>query len=340
VADSANSRVLRWPGSAHLAGGQPADLVIGQPDFETADYHSPTLGGSGLTAYGLDYPLAAAIDSDGTLFVSDWFDNRVLVYDPPLTSGMAATAVLGQDAFDQGDAPGAPAADNLNEPLGLAVDSSGRLFVADGEHNRVLLFEPPFTPGKAASLVIGQPNFTSAVTATVSAASLNYPFGLAFDAGGNLYVADSHNHRVLIYTPPFNTGMAASRVLGQGDDFTTNQANKGGLSAASLYWPTGVAVDSARNLLYVSDGDNHRVLLYQDPLNGDAAADNVFGQAGSFTTGEANKGGLSAASLSLPMGVAVDAAGNLLIADSDNNRVLTYLIPNASANVYLPIIQK
>ncbi len=332
VADSWNMRVLRWPNSVALTSGQPADLVIGQPDFETTEAASWT----GLTARSLDYPLTVAVSSGGTLFVSDTPNNRVLVYSPPLANGMAATAVLGQSSFTLNNTPAAPAADNLNNPLGLAVDAAGRLFVADAAHNRVLVFDPPFSTGKTASLVIGQPNFSSAAATPVSASSLSFPYGLAFDSSGNLFVADAHNNRVLVYTPPFATGMTAGRVFGQAGTFTTNQS---GLSAGGLDWPNAVAVDSTRKLLYVADGNNHRVLLYHDLLDGDTTADMVFGQAGSFTSGVANKNGLSADSLNLPMGVAVTAGGTLLVADNSNSRVLTYLPPVAE-KVYLPLIRK
>jgi hypothetical protein len=134
----------------------------------------------------------------------------------------------------------------------------------------------------------------------------------------------------------------ADRVFGQGGSFTSRVCNLGGISASSLCGLGGVAVDRAGNL-YVADGrsigghsipeapprpsPNHRVLEYDSPLTTDTVADHVFGQGGSFTSNTCNLGGISASSLCVPFGVAVDAAGNLYVADQANNRVLEYDSP-------------
>jgi hypothetical protein len=117
----------------------------------------------------------------------------------------------------------------------------------------------------------------------------------------------------------------ADRVFGQGGSFTSNTCNLGGVSASSLCRPIGV-FDAAGNL-YVADENNHRVLEYDTPLTTDTVADRVFGQGGSFTTGTC---GISASGLCNPSGVAVDAAGNLYVADANNSRVLEYNSPLTS----------
>ena len=117
--------------------------------------------------------------------------------------------------------------------------------------------------------------------------------------------------------PPDTT---ADVVYGQLGSFTTNTANKGGISADSLNTPQGVVVDSSGNL-YVADADDNRVLFYPA---GSTTATRVYGQLGSFTTNTANKGGLSADSLSFPEGVALDSSNNLYVTDVANNRVLFY----------------
>ena len=84
------------------------------------------------------------------------------------------------------------------------------------------------------------------------------------DASGNLYVADEGNSRVLEYNTPLSTDTTADLVFGQGGSFTSAVINSGGVSASSLYYPTGVAVDAGGNL-YVADYGNHRVLEYDKP---------------------------------------------------------------------------
>ncbi len=194
-----------------------------------------------------------------------------------------------------------------------------------------------------ADAVLGQPNFSSTVpnNGGVSAQSLYKPGGIAVDpASGRLYIADSYNHRVLSWpsAAAFVNHAAADMVFGQGGDFTTNTANKGGISANSLNRPEGLIVDSQGNL-YVADRGNHRVLRFNNPPSGDTTADYVFGQGGDFTTNTANKGGISANSLSSPTGVAVDASDNLYVADTNNNRILKFDNPTSDATADLVIGQ-
>jgi DNA-binding beta-propeller fold protein YncE len=94
------------------------------------------------------------------------------------------------------------------------------------------------------------------------------------------------------------------------------------VTAASLYHPQVVAVDRL-GTLYVADSGNNRVLVYDAPLASDTSADRVFGQP-NLSSGASNNGGVTAASLYNPIGVAVDARGNLYVADFLNNRVLEY----------------
>jgi sugar lactone lactonase YvrE len=113
-----------------------------------------------------------------------------------------------------------------------------------------------------------------------------------------------------------NPDTTADHVLGQ-PDFAHNAGNNGGLSATSLYFPAGVALDAQGNL-YVADTSNSRVLEYDTPLTYDTTAAGVFGPPDFIH----KAGGLSATSLFFPTGVALDAHGNLYVADANNNRVL------------------
>ncbi|KKL95064.1 hypothetical protein LCGC14_1858370 [marine sediment metagenome] len=118
----------------------------------------------------------------------------------------------------------------------------------------------------------------------------------------------------------------ADLVFGQAGSFASGSCNLGGLSPDSSCSPSDVAVGADGNV-YVTDFDNNRVLGYDDPPNTDSVADRVFGQGGSFTSSSCNLGGVSASSLCGPSGVAVDAEGNLYVADQRNRRVLVYQSP-------------
>ena len=155
--------------------------------------------------------------------------------------------------------------------------------------------------------------------------SLFQPVGLVLDGSGNLYVADMMNNRVLRYPAGSTT---AEAVYGQGGDFTTNTANKGGVvSADTLNTPSGLALDSSGNL-YVSDTASNRVLYYPA---GSTTATAVYGQGGSLTSNTNNNGGISANSLWSPFGLALDGSGNLFVADTLNQRVLEFPSPTLPA---------
>ncbi len=170
--------------------------------------------------------------------------------------------------------------------------------------------------------------FTNGMTATLTIGGLNNPLDVILDDKDNLFIADSSNHRLLFYETPLASGNTnPDAVFGQ-NDFSGTQANKGGAVAADTLKG---ALDADSNL-YVSDSGNHRVLVYRAGNDGnkDATADVVFGQGGSFISGTANKGGISANSLNFPYGLTLDRFGVLFVADVNNNRVLGYMDPLTS----------
>jgi sugar lactone lactonase YvrE len=156
--------------------------------------------------------------------------------------------------------------------------------------------------------------------------SLNNVGQIAVDSTDGIYVADTGNNRVL----HFQFGSAiADRVYGQAD-MTHVTANRGGaISSVTLSGPEGVAV-APDDSLYVADTGNNRVLHF--PNGGVTTPDVVYGQGGSFTTGVANSGGVTASSLSGPEGVSVAPDSSLYIADTTNNRVLHYASGSTVAN--------
>jgi sugar lactone lactonase YvrE len=343
VADTDNNRVLSWESVDVYQNGDPADLVIGQPNFSSNAAPNPP------SATSLNEPSGIAVDYDGTLFVADTGNNRVLMYTPPLdaddypiySNGMAADAVLGQPDFASATAANPPDAASLNAPQGITIDNRGNLVVADRNNNRVLGFEPPFESGIEAIYMVGQPrnnndslDFTSRIAPNPPTnASLNQPTGVAVGVlGDELYVADSGNNRVLVYNQATGDEIA-DQVIGQ-PGFTSRSV-PAQPSATSLNGPTGLAVDSA-DRLYVADTGNNRVLVYPD-ATASATAAHVFGQNGSFTSGGAPNPP-DESSLSGPTGIAPDGIIGIYIADQANQRVLGYdqPLPNVQPRIAAP----
>jgi sugar lactone lactonase YvrE len=269
------------------------------------------------------------------LFVADELNNRVLVYNAPFTTGQSATAALGQTSFTIDAVTAPPTAASTYEPFWVTVDSSGNLYVSDYGNCRVLQFKPPFTTGMNAALAIGQASGATNLTtgtclsgAAATATGLGGSSGMAFDSAGNLWVADTFNHRVLKYPAPITAGEAATVALGQTTTGASLGCNQGGAaSATTLCGPYGLAFDSAGNL-WVADEANNRVLMYPVAnlsTNGGAATVELGQPATTaFTSATANNGGILATSLNGPLGLAFDSAGNLWVADQSNNRVLMY----------------
>lgn len=331
VADSLNHRVLSWPSAAAFTNGQAADLVLGQPNFTS---NAANQGGANPAANTLNAPKSVATDSAGRLYVADSLNIRILRYDPPLATNMAAAAVFGQaGSFTTANQASLVTANagNLGNPDGIAIDASDRLYCADRFLSRVTVYSTPLTSTDA-DLVIGQPNLTTAGP-NLTQTGLDHCSGVALDAAGNLYVGDEFNNRVLLFLAPLTNGQAAARVFGQ-PDFVSNTANNGGISAGTLNYSgssASVAIDPASGNLYVADALNNRVLEYADPQN-DSVADRVFGQP-NFTTATPNTGGRGAGTLQDPAGVAADSAGNLYVGDRLNHRVLRYDLARSDVRI-------
>ncbi len=326
VADTRNNRVLRYAGRAALVNGLAAEAALGQDD----------LSGNSMatTQTGMKRPQAVACDAQGRLWVADTENNRVLRFDhaADLPSGAPASGVLGQTSFTS--ATYQHNRSGMFRPAGLAVDPTGRLWVADAWNNRILRFDSAagLANGALASGVLGQASFDAWLTSDPpTSSSLYMPAGLAVDETGRLWVADTRNHRVLrfdraAYRLP---GAAADGVLGQ-PDFTTKASTT---SQSGLYWPQAVAA-GLNGQLWVLDSFNYRVLRFEQAgqkANG-GPADGVLGQP-DFTSHQANYGGtVSARSLggnelesSGPQGLAYDpATRSLWVADTPNARLLAF----------------
>jgi sugar lactone lactonase YvrE len=286
---------------------------------------SGTSNANGIGATSLATPLGLAAGGS-TLWVADSANNRVLGYDLTSrpTTGTAAATALGQPGLMAGgfNQTSTAASGATSQPRGVAL-ANGKLYIADSNHHRVLVFQTPVKAGAQPLQVYGQPDATLALPnsgGAPSASTLASPQGVFADKS-HLIVADTANNRVLVYDPN-GTSNAATLVLGQAS-FTTNTANGGGASATTMQAPTAAYSDGTS--LWVSDTGNHRVLVWMSfPTSNGQLADSVIGQT-SFSSVLPNQGnaGASASSLTFPGGITT-IGGALYIADTGNNRVLSF----------------
>jgi uncharacterized protein (TIGR03437 family) len=347
--DAGNHRVLRYRAS-DLKPGSPnqpaADMLFGQPDFLTAT-PLPLTAESRTIRDRLTSPGGIAIDPAGRLYVSDSLA-RVVVYDSPLFSGRIPARILGIRASVLLQ-PGQPPPPQISEtslanPEAIFFSGSNPA-VVDSRLHRIVLYDPfERWPAESAAFsppakgVFGQADFTSQRAnrgqPEPSNDSLRGPLDAAM-LGDELFVLDSGNNRVLVL--PRQSPMQfqpATRVLGQ-DDFKFGAVNLAEGREFNFADRGALLVDSNSNppRLYVADSANHRILGYRDlrTAKPGAKADLVIGQR-DFGSAVINFPGNDPekptdTGLFLPIGLALDSAGGLYVADSGNGRILRFPKP-------------
>ena len=267
---------------------------------------APTIGYSGdggvATSAGLVEPFGVAVDSAGNVYIAEPYDGRVRRID---AKGNMST-IVGNGTLGYSGDGGAPASAMLNRPTGVAVDSSGDLYISDSLNNRVRKSGNQGTG--TISTVAGNGGYAySGDGGAAAAAQLNAPHAVAVDAAGNFYIADTANNVVRkVAANGTITTLAGNTSAGFGGD-------GGAAASAQLNAPQGLAVDSAGNV-YIADTANSRVRK--------VSGGNISTVAGNGTVGYGGDGSsATAALLNSPVGLALDSAGNLYIADSNNSAV-------------------
>ncbi|MBI4463568.1 MAG: hypothetical protein HY647_02585, partial [Acidobacteria bacterium] len=312
-----NNRVLIYNDLAALKARRPQDelppanVVLGQPDFASAT--------AGTAADRMNQPVGVA--TDGTrLFVAEWGNNRVLIYNQiPESSGAAADVVVGQSNFTSSTAALGPR--GLTRPSGVWSDGT-RLFIADTLNNRVLIFQRiPAANGADADIVLGQLNFDTSgaidpITRCPRPAANIFcnPTSVTTD-GQRLIVTDLGNNRVLIYNRiPTENGATPNVVVGQPDLTSRTPGN----TETKLNFPRSAYSDGTR--LLIADSGNNRILIYnQIPTQNGEAPDIVLGQEDFLGILES----CAASNFAVPYALASD--GELLyVSDSLNRRVLGF----------------
>jgi sugar lactone lactonase YvrE len=322
VAGNGTSRYIGVSGEGPATGAHlnyPLDVAVdsagnlyisdSSADRDNQRVRKVTRGG--LITIGLaplEYPpTGVALDAAGNLYIVD-SENHIVV---KVTTGGVFSTVAGTDRGVFGGVSGfggdgGPATSALlNRPTYIAVDAAGNLYIADFRNQRVR----KVTPDRLITTVAGNGELGfSGDGGPATSAQLNSPTGVAVDAAGNLYIADSLNQRVRKVTPDglINT-VAGNGALGFSGD-------GGPATSAQLNSPEGIAVDSAGNL-YIVDSFNQRVRK----VSPSGVISTVAGNGASGFSGDG--GPATSAQLNDPKGIAVDDAGNLYVADTGNHRI-------------------
>jgi sugar lactone lactonase YvrE len=256
-------------------------------------------------------PQGVAVDGAGNLYVADMWNSTIRKVTP---HGVVTT--LAGSAGSMGSEDGVGIAARFKHPTGLAVDSSGNVYVADSENNSIR----KVTPDGVVTTVAGVAGSYGSADGTMSVARFSYPRGVAVDDAGNVYVADANNFTIRKVAPGGVVTTVAGLPGSPGSADGTGSAARFGLIAGGLFGnipegPTGVAVDGAGNL-YVADSGNDAIRK----VTPKGEVTTLAGLAGFDGIGSSDGTG-SAARFNSPQGVAVDGVGNVYVADTNNSLI-------------------
>jgi len=309
-------------GSGGLAVLIPGNIVPVAGDGEGKTI--PVLDGIPAQMAELDQPAGVALDGLGNLYIADVYHHRIRMVcggiGPTITGTVCSASQAGIITTIAGNGipaftgdGGLAASATLNSPAGIALDGAGNLYIADSVNN--VIREITAATGYIAT-VAGFMNAEGAGASgyggdggQATSALLNTPWGVTVDAFGNLFIADTFNHRIRkvdiasgIIETIAGTGMAGYN----GDAIQA--------TAAWLNVPYAVAFDAAHNM-YIPDSANNRVrVVGQSGIIGTFAGVGAIGFSGDGAAP-------TAAALWSPSGVVVDAGGNVYIADTQNSAI-------------------
>lgn len=270
-------------------------------------------------------PLGVVADASGNVYFASAFDGSVY----KLSSGLL-TRVAGEAASGYAGDGGSATSAELSNPGGLALDAAGTLYITDSGNSRIRVVNTQATTISVLGVTIAPGDIaTVAGTGTAgysgdggvaTSAELNGPAAIAVDASGNLYIADTFNQVIRKVVP---SGIITT-VAGTGG--FPDSGDGGPATSAQIEFPDGVAVDAAGNF-YIADG-GYRVRVVNTQSSGttllgvSVAPGTIATVAGNGTSGySGDSGAATSAQITAPGGLAVDAAGNLYVADTSNCRV-------------------
>jgi uncharacterized protein with LGFP repeats len=290
IADTDNNQIEKVTAAGQLsifAGTGVAATPVAGPAIS-----SPLFAPSGL-----------AVNGAGNVYIADSSNNRVEKVTPGGTlSVIAGTGVAAAPV------PGLATASPLNYPVGVALDSSGNIYIGDTFSHQVLRIDA-VTGILSAFAGTGTAGPATAGLATLS--NLNGPRAVAVDSANNVYIADTDNFRIERVTP----AGVLSFVAGTG---TTGPPVAGPATTSPLSHADGVEVDGAD--FYIADSGSHRILK--------VTSGQLSFIAGTGTAGAATPGPALSSNLNVPVDVGVDTAHNVYIVDQNNNRVELVTAPS------------
>lgn len=247
-----------------------------------------SLDGTGTAAQVT--PNGITIDNAGNIyFTESFFNNKIR----KITPAGVVTTIAGST---EGNADGTGTSAQFYNPRDIVLDKSGNLYVADSGNHKIR----KITPAGVVTTIAGSTN--GYADGTGSAAQFSFPFGITIDNAGNLYVADTNNHKIRKITP---SGVVTT-IAGNTQGFTDGTG-----TAAQFNNPTNLKFDRFGNL-FISDSNNNRIRK----MNSNGNITTITGSSQGFVSGA-----IGLAQFYAPRGLAFDTTGNLFVVDSENHNI-------------------
>ncbi len=266
------------------------------------------------TPFLIRKPRQVHIDGVGNIFFADYDNHSVWKID---AATGAIVRVAGRGTSGSGGDGGPATEAELNTPRGVCTDALGNVYIADTGNNRIRKVSAGFISTVVnISGVAGD----SGDEGLATAALLRRPFGVKADAAGNLYIADTENHRIRKVTKATGIITTIVNTTGQITDGTHPVKDGGAATEATLNSPCGVYLDSALNI-YIADTSNNRIRKVTAATGIISTVVNTSGHETDYYHPLGDGGAATAATLNRPYGVWLDGAGNIFIADADNHRI-------------------
>ena len=260
IADAWNHRVLIWH-NFPVVSGQPADVVIGQPDFA---HNLPNVKGIGKSPSERSLNWPYGVFSDGrNLWIADTGNRRVLHFtEIPTINFTAASGVIGKAHFNERDYEN----NDAIWPYAVRVSDAGVLSITDTQYYRNLIWKDWKTAFvQKADVIIGQPDMESSgqnqYGSLPDSNTISWTYDSFFFRDG-IVIADTGNSRLLFFDEiPETNGALADNLIGHGSfDITSENANTRNGTNQQLYWPFSICISG--NLMAIADTGNHRIILY------------------------------------------------------------------------------
>ncbi len=301
-------------------------------------------GDGGLATSGQLFPYSIGVDSSGNVYGADSTGNRVRMI-PAATGTYFGQSMTGSNIYTMaGNGSGGftgdgldPTVGGLYEPLGLTVDSSDNVYIADQKNYRIRLvpkttgtyFGQSMTANKMYTIAGNGTWASSGDGSAATSGSIASTSGVALDSSGNVYISDQDGHRIRMV--PKTTGTYFGQSMTANSIYTiagngSHTLGDGGLATSGgLFWPEGLTVDTSGNVFIADQGDNRVRMIPKTSgtyFGQSMTANYIYTVAGNGTaTFAGDAGAATSASLNTVQGVATDSAGNLYIADRLNNRI-------------------